>query len=118
MAMMNSGVVPQQPPMKLAPASTKAAAQATATPVPEAGPSAMQAPSLADKVASGDLPALEDRLLAEPIVITPHEKVGIYGGRWRSGSTGESDSAWQTRTMAWEDLLRWKADLSEYHWIV
>ena len=79
----------------------------------EAGPSAKQSPIFQDMVKAGDLPPLEERMPADPLVVKPYEKVGIYGSTWRSGSTGKSDGAWQSRTMAWEDLLRWKPDLTE-----
>lgn len=79
----------------------------------EAGPSKKQSPIFQEMVKSGDLPPLEERIPADPLVVKPYEKVGIYGGTWRSGSTGKSDGAWQARTMAWEDLLRWKPDLTE-----
>ncbi len=73
-----------------------------------AGPSTKQSPLFQDMVKAGTLPALDERMPADPLVVKPHEKVGIYGNTWRSGSTGTSDGAWQSRTMAWEDLLRWK----------
>ncbi len=97
---------PQEP-------KTTTKTEATATPVPETGASAKQAPILQALVKDGKLPEVEERIAAEPMVITPHEKVGIYGGRWRSGSTGRADGAWQSRTMAWQDMLRWNEDLSE-----
>lgn len=39
-----------------------------------------EAPSLAEQAAAGELPPVEERLPAEPLVITPHEAVGTYGG--------------------------------------
>jgi peptide/nickel transport system substrate-binding protein len=84
-----------------------------AAPTEEAGPSKKQSPIFQDMVKAGDLPALEERIPADPLVVKPYEKVGTFGGTWRSGSTGRADGAWQSRTMAWEDLLRWKTDLTE-----
>ncbi|MBX3051331.1 MAG: ABC transporter substrate-binding protein [Caldilineaceae bacterium] len=39
-----------------------------------------EAPELAALVASGDLPAVEERLPVEPIVVEPDEAIGKYGG--------------------------------------
>ncbi|MBZ0295669.1 MAG: ABC transporter substrate-binding protein [Anaerolineae bacterium] len=43
-----------------------------------------EAPSLAEKVAAGELPPVEERLPENPIVIVPWNEVGQYGGtlRW------------------------------------
>ena len=49
-------------------------------------------------VADGTLPAVEERLPDEPLVIQPADRIGEYGGNMSSGSNGE---AW-----AMEDLLR------------
>ena len=45
-----------------------------------------EAPMLADKVAAGELPAVADRLPANPEVIEVAE-VGVYGGTWRQAVT-------------------------------
>ena len=50
-----------------------------------------EAPSLADRVAKGELPTVDHRLPQEPLVITPVEKIGKYGGTWRRAFTGPSD---------------------------
>ena len=82
--------------------------------VPEApSVSTKQSPIFQEMVESGELPPLAERMPVDPLVVVPHEKVGTYGQTWRSGSTGRADGAWQSRTMAWEDLLRWKPDLTE-----
>lgn len=39
-----------------------------------------QSPILDEDVSSGKLPALEDRLPAEPVVVVPFSEVGVYGG--------------------------------------
>ena len=44
-----------------------------------------EAPMLAARVASGDLPPVEERLPDDPLVITPVESIGKYGGTWRQG---------------------------------
>src|SRR5687768_13212984 len=48
------------------------------------GISAKEAPMLAERVAAGTLPPLAERLPASPLVITPHESLGLYGGEWRT----------------------------------
>ncbi len=49
-----------------------------------------EVPMLADKVASGELPSMKDRLPQEPLVETV-EKIGTYGGTIRRAYTGVSD---------------------------
>jgi peptide/nickel transport system substrate-binding protein len=39
-----------------------------------------ESPMLASRVASGDLPPVEERLPEEPLVIEPYESIGEYGG--------------------------------------
>src|SRR4051794_37692735 len=53
-----------------------------------------QAPMLDELVPSGALPPLEERLPANPLVITPVESVGTYGGTWHSALRGGLDNAW------------------------
>ncbi len=67
----------------------------------------MEAPMLAEMVASGDLPPLAERLPAEPLVIEPVESLGKYGGIWRQALVGGADNAWLTRTISYEHLVRW-----------
>jgi peptide/nickel transport system substrate-binding protein len=53
--------------------------------------SAKEAPILAEKVAAGELPPLEERLPATPYVVTPLEQPGEYGGIWDAAVTGQAD---------------------------
>ena len=46
-----------------------------------------EAPMLADMVASGDLPPVDERVPANPLVLEGMEGVGNYGGVMRRGST-------------------------------
>ena len=48
-----------------------------------------EAPMLAEMVASGDLPPVEERLPINPIVIKPEESVGKYGGALRKTVSGQ-----------------------------
>ena len=50
-----------------------------------------EAPSLSEKVAKGDLPPVDERLPEEPLVITPIERIGKYGGIWNRAFTGPED---------------------------
>jgi peptide/nickel transport system substrate-binding protein len=71
-----------------------------------------EAPQLAAMVQRGELPPVDERLPLSPAVISPHERIGNYGGTWRSGLLGVADRPWISRTMAYEPLLRWNADLN------
>src|SRR5690606_27971126 len=50
-----------------------------------------EAPTLAERVASGDLPPVEERLPVDPLVIQPAEMIGEYGGILRGAFTGPCD---------------------------
>ena len=41
-----------------------------------------ESPALAERVASGDLPPVAERLPANPPVVEPVAEVGQYGGTW------------------------------------
>ncbi len=65
-----------------------------------------EAPMLAEQVAAGELPPIEERLPVEPMVVEPLS-IGQYGGTWRMGMRGGNDNALLTRTLGYEGLLRW-----------
>ncbi len=91
-----------------APAAEEAAAPAAeeaAAPAAEAN--AHEAPALAEMVAAGTLPPLEERLPKSPAVVTPVESVGQYGGTWRTALVGGSDQAWLVRTVSYSQLMGW-----------
>ncbi|MEM7537779.1 MAG: ABC transporter substrate-binding protein [Chloroflexota bacterium] len=71
-----------------------------------------EAPALAEMVAAGTLPPLEERLPLEPMVVEPEESIGTYGGTWRAGLRGGSDRAWIYRTIGYEQMTRWERDWS------
>ncbi|MGC4190831.1 MAG: ABC transporter substrate-binding protein [Thermomicrobiales bacterium] len=77
------------------------------TPSPVAGGNYSEAPALADQVKAGTLPAVADRLPKNPMIITPSEKSGKYGGTWRTALVGGADTAWLGRTVGYDGLLRW-----------
>jgi len=84
----------------------------------EAGPAAPQAPAapaapasrfseapmLAELVAKGELPPVEERLPENPDMVAPVESIGKYGGAWRRGFTGVSDR-WGPTKMKANNLL-------------
>ena len=73
-------------------------------------PSYGEAPSLAARVAAGDLPPVEERLPGNPLVVTPVERLGRYGGMWRMvmvGTTETPDEPLLVRTLGYENLVRW-----------
>ncbi|MEO0990195.1 MAG: ABC transporter substrate-binding protein [Pseudomonadota bacterium] len=72
-----------------------------------------QAPALAEMVAAGTLPPLEERLPNSPEVITPLESIGSYGGTVRRFLSGSNDHNSFLRFVGPQGLTRWKADFSE-----
>jgi len=66
-----------------------------------------EAPQLADLVKQGKLPAVKDRLPAEPMVLKPVKEIGKYGGTWRRGFIGPGDVENGNRINASDKLLFW-----------
>ena len=50
--------------------------------------SELEPPFLAEQVASGALPPVDERVPVDPLVLKPIEKIGQYGGRWENSATG------------------------------
>ncbi len=71
-----------------------------------------EAPMLAEKVAAGELPPVEERLPAEPRVIDPLE-IGQYGGTWHMGTRGGGDEVIYIRTVGYHMLVRWNTEWTE-----
>jgi peptide/nickel transport system substrate-binding protein len=81
--------------------------QATDTPAPESAPTTApepatapasvskyrEAPMLAEKVAAGELPPVEERLPKEPLVQPVVEEIGEYGGTWHRAAVSVSDTS-------------------------
>lgn len=65
-----------------------------------------EAPMLAERVARGELPPVEQRLPENPAVVEPVESIGTYGGTWRRAALGGADTVLTTR-MGYEPPLRW-----------
>ena len=68
-----------------------------------------EAPQLAEMVAAGELPAVEERLPESPLVVLPVKSIGKYGGTWHRGWRGTSDFHCFGR-ITYETMLRWPRD--------
>lgn len=73
-----------------------------------------ESPMLADVVSAGDLPSVEDRLPTNPMVVTPLESVGEYGGTWHMSMMGGQDQFFFFRTIGYEPWLRWTPEWDSY----
>jgi peptide/nickel transport system substrate-binding protein len=67
-----------------------------------------EAPQLAALVKAGKLPAVDQRLPANPRVIKPLQSVGQYGGVWHRAYSGLSDR-WGPTKLIEDPLARWEA---------
>jgi peptide/nickel transport system substrate-binding protein len=71
-----------------------------------------EAPMWKEAVASGELPPVEERLPAEPLVVEPYESIGLYGGTWHRAFTGVKDfHAWGR--INYDPVLRWAPEFSD-----
>lgn len=66
-----------------------------------------EAPMLATQVAAGTLPPVKDRLPTTPMIVTPNDKIGVYGGTWKMAQRNQRDHALLIRNIGYEPLLRW-----------
>ncbi len=66
-----------------------------------------EAPELAKQVADGTLPPVKDRLPTTPMIVTPNERLGVYGGTWKMAQRSRRDHALLIRNIGYEPLLRW-----------
>jgi peptide/nickel transport system substrate-binding protein len=72
-----------------------------------------ESPMLAELVAQGELPPVDERLPVNPAVITPFNEVGQYGGAMRVGFVG-SNPGWGGLwyIAGWDNLVSWAPDFS------
>jgi peptide/nickel transport system substrate-binding protein len=68
-----------------------------------------ESPMLAELVAAGELPPVEERLPANPLVVEPLEEIGTYGGTLRRGSANAS--SYLTENFTREPLTMWQMPL-------
>ncbi len=66
-----------------------------------------EAPALAARVRNGTLPPVRKRLPRNPLVVKPHDRIGSYGGTWRTALLGAADTAWLGRTVAYDRIVHW-----------
>ena len=98
-------------PADEAPAAEAPAQEAEAA--PPASPSRYnEAPMLAEMVANGELPPVDERLPLVPLVITPEEEIGEYGGVWHRLATSASDNQLGGK-VGGEHLVRYNKDGSQ-----
>ncbi len=107
---------PPAPAAPAAPAPAVPATEATTAPAAAAPAAAdagaKEAPALAEMVKAGKLPALAERLPPEPMVITPIEEVGTYGGQLAWIIQGPQFGAYEYQFL-YEGPYRWSADASK-----
>ncbi len=70
-----------------------------------------EAPELAERVAAGELPSVEDRLPTNPLVVEPFEGTGQYGGTLNDLFDGGRLADF--RTYGYENIVRWSVDGNE-----
>lgn len=68
-----------------------------------------EAPMLAERVAAGELPPIEERLPQNPMVVEPIDSVGVYGGIWHRAWRGVNDFHAFGR-ITYDPVLRWPRD--------
>jgi len=68
-----------------------------------------EAPALAEQVKAGKLPAVDQRLPEQPLVVPVVEKVGEYGGVWRRAFLGPADANNYVRVV-YDALFRFSPD--------
>ncbi|GHV91683.1 ABC transporter substrate-binding protein [Spirochaetia bacterium] len=71
-----------------------------------------EAPQLTQLVSEGKLPPLAERIPKDPLVVTPLERVGVYGGTWRVAMVGGNNSH-MNRYQNYENLVRWSPGWGE-----
>ena len=76
------------------------------------GDKGREAPMLAERVEAGTLDAVDQRLPRNPLVVPVTDRFGVYGGTWRTATTGVGDGPWLHRTIGYEGLMRWTPDWS------
>jgi peptide/nickel transport system substrate-binding protein len=67
---------------------------------------------LKDRIASGELPPLAQRLPETPLVITPFEQQGQQGGDWNHALVGGGSLSMLVRYQGYEPLVRFNPDWS------
>lgn len=66
-----------------------------------------EAASLKDEVGKGKLPPVAERISGNPLVVTPKDSVGTYGGDWNLALVGGGGLSMLFRYQAYEPLVRY-----------
>lgn len=74
-----------------------------------------EAPQLAEKVAAGELPPVDERLPSDPLVMDVIEGPGEYGGTMRRAILGGGDQHNMVRTIGSDNMVRWSPDWKDVH---
>ncbi len=107
LAACSGGGMPASPPGTEA-TTAPAAGEGTAGAAPS---QYNEAPMLAELVAQGRLPPVDERLPEEPLVLEPVEEIGQYGGIWHKVDSSDS-LGWTRQTIMVEPFLKWDRDAS------
>ena len=70
-----------------------------------------EAPMLAERVASGALPPVEERMPLDPVVVEPLESIGVYGGELAGPTTSPTCCGWDVSEMVMQKLFTIDTDL-------
>lgn len=100
---------PTEAPAVAEPTKAADAAEPTAAPA-EAEMTYSEAPELAEMVKAGTLPPVEERLPEDPLVVTPVDEVGKYGGTQSGPAYGPKIGQLDTHGLRRQPLLNWKTD--------
>ncbi len=73
----------------------------------DSGVAFRESPVLAEQVSIGVLPQVAERLPRQPLVISPPDQNGPYGGTWARLGTGPRDINIVEARFAYEGLVRW-----------
>ena len=107
-AMIVSGCAPATPaPTEVPPEATEVPPEATPEAPPEVPSKYSEAPMLAELVAAGELPPVDERVPEEPLVIEPYDRIGTYGGTWHRYDTSSQHVA---ISMYAHSIVHWVKD--------
>src|SRR5687768_16503522 len=91
-------------------AASSAFAGALALPIWARAAEVKESTFLQAEVDKGELPAVADRRPANPLVITPLDKVGQQGGDWNHALVGGGSLSMLVRYQRYEPLVRFTPD--------
>ncbi|MCC9076591.1 ABC transporter substrate-binding protein [Litorilinea aerophila] len=111
LAACGGGGTPEAAPPAAEATTAPAAGEGGAAASAGAAPSQYnEAPMLAELVAQGQLPPVDERLPKNPRVIPVVEEIGEYGGTWFRAAVGPGDAGILNSRLSYENLVRWSQD--------